>query len=307
MIVQVEGLTHRYGERVALDDLSFTVEAGERFALVGPNGGGKSTLFRILATLQAPSSGRVVVDGHDLSEAPDEARRALGVVFQNASLDPKLTVGENLAHHGHLYGLDGPDLQARIQQGLAAGRLEDRRDELVETLSGGLRRRVELVKALLHSPRLVLLDEPTTGLDPGARQDFWAWVDQVRADTGATLLLTTHLLDEAEASDRVLLLDRGRAAALGRPDELAAEIQGEVLQVRGPDEGALATWLRQHLELEPTPDPDGLLVEAEDGAALAPRIFAAGPDLVRTVTIGRPGLAAVFRQRTGQTFWQDQA
>ena len=208
--VEVEDLRRSYGSREALAGLSFDVRRGELFALLGPNGGGKSTLFKILTTLLPPSAGTARVCGHDVRTAQREVRRHIGVVFQHPSVDGKLTIEENLRHHGHLYGLSGAPLKARITELLDRFGLVDRKDELVERLSGGLARRAELAKGLLPRPTVLLLDEPSTGLDPGARRDLLQYLRRLRDDDGMTVVLTTHYLEEAERCDRVGVIDRGR-------------------------------------------------------------------------------------------------
>ncbi|MGH9788764.1 MAG: ABC transporter ATP-binding protein, partial [Candidatus Acidiferrales bacterium] len=200
--IEIENLSHAYGERVALRDVAFSVGRGELFGLLGPNGGGKTTLFKILATLLLPRGGHARVFGDDVAANPMAVRRRLGVVFQSSSLDPKLTVTENLRHQGHLYGLRGARLQARMEELLKRLGIADRRDERAEKLSGGLRRRVEIAKGLLHQPEVLLLDEPSTGLDAGARRDLRLYLRQLCDQDGVTVFLTTHFMDEAESCDR---------------------------------------------------------------------------------------------------------
>ena len=210
MIVAVENLTHRYGERVALSGVSFGVNEGEIFGLLGPNGGGKSTLFRILSTLMAPAEGKASVCGHDVGREPGAVRRRIGVVFQSQSLDKKLTVEENLRGQGHLHGMSGATLRERIEK--VAGRLglSDRRGDLVEVLSGGLRRRVEIAKGLLHKPAVLLMDEASTGLDPGARRELWQYILELREQEGVTVLLTSHYMADIEAlCRRVIVIHHG--------------------------------------------------------------------------------------------------
>ena len=202
-------LTHRYGDRVALDQLNLEVAPREIFGLLGPNGGGKTTLFRILSTLVKPSSGSATLLGLDLLRDTAALRSRIGVVFQAPSLDKKLKVRENLMHQGHLYGLSGVALRERIDHLLLEFNLRDRAGDLVETLSGGLQRRVEIAKSLLHRPELLLLDEPSTGLDPGARIDLWQTLYRLRDQQNVTVLLTTHLMEEAARCDRVAIIDRG--------------------------------------------------------------------------------------------------
>lgn len=297
MSVDVEGLTHRYGERLALDGVSFSVRPGEVFGLVGPNGGGKTTLFKILSTALAPTSGAARVAGVDIREAA--VRRKLGVVFQSPSLDGKLTVGENLLHHGHLYGLSGSALQARIGEELERFKLADRRRDRVETLSGGLQRRVEIAKSLLHRPEVLLLDEPSTGLDPGARRDLW---DALRSLKGVTVLLTTHLLEEAERCDRLAILHKGKVVALGEPLALRAEIGGDVVTVRTRDPQALASGIREKLGEQPQVVEGGLRLSRERGHEFVVRLVESFPGLIDSATVAKPSLEDVFMSRTREVW-----
>ncbi|MGH7406765.1 MAG: ABC transporter ATP-binding protein, partial [Candidatus Methylomirabilales bacterium] len=249
--VEVEDLRHFYGPRQALAGVTFRVSHGEIFGFLGPNGGGKTTLFKILSTLMPATGGTVRVLGRNLDHEPRAVRMRLGVVFQRPSLDPKLTVAENLRHHGHLYGLQGGALRRQAQGMLARLGLADRAADLVETLSGGLQRRTELAKGLLHRPDLLLLDEPSTGLDPGARRDFMAYLHQLRAEDGVTVLLTTHFIEEAERCDRVGILHRGRLVATGTPEELKGRIGGDVVVVRAKDPEGVRTKMRDRFGAEP--------------------------------------------------------
>jgi ABC-2 type transport system ATP-binding protein len=198
-------------------EVPFEVGEGEMFALLGPNGGGKTTLFRILSTLYPPTEGTARIFGHDVGSEAAQVRSRIGVVFQSPSLDRKLTVRENLKHQGRLYGLSGRALASRIDLVMERLGVRDRDGDRVETLSGGLQRRVELAKGLLHEPRLLLLDEPSVGLDPGARHDLWTYLDELRRESNVTLLVTTHLVDEADRADRVAILRKGEIAAIGTP------------------------------------------------------------------------------------------
>mgnify|MGYP001206754936 CR=1 FL=1 len=212
--IEISHLSHRYGDNVAVADLSLTVAAGEVFVLLGPNGSGKTTLFRVLSTLIPLQQGEVNVLGYNLRFEQDAIRRRLGIVFQAPSVDKKLTVIENVYHHGRLYGVLGSELRQRADEMLTRLGLADRRKDIVETLSGGLRRRVELAQGMLHRPRLLLLDEPSTGLDPGARSDLWQYLEQVRQEDGVTVVLTTHLLEEAQRADRIGIMHQGKLVAL---------------------------------------------------------------------------------------------
>jgi ABC-2 type transport system ATP-binding protein len=291
--VDVDGLTHRYGERTALDGISFAVRGGEVFGLVGPNGGGKTTLFKILSTALTPTSGTARVAGIDVRDGA--VRRRIGVVFQSPSLDGKLRVSENLLHHGHLYGLSGGSLRARIDEELSRFGLSDRKEDRVEKLSGGLQRRVELAKALLHRPEVLLLDEPSTGLDPGARRDLW---DALRSLKGVTVLLTTHLLEEAERCDRLAILHKGRIAALGEPMALRGEIGGDIVSMRSRDAGRLAAAIREKLGEEPQVVDGTVRLSKERGHEVVVRLVESFPGLIESVTVAKPSLEDVFLAKT---------
>jgi ABC-2 type transport system ATP-binding protein len=289
-----------YGAREALRGVSFAVTPGEIFALLGPNGGGKTTLFRIAATLAAPGAGVVRVFGADASAAPAAVRRAIGVVFQAPALDPHLTVEENLRHHGHLYGVAGAPLRAGIDTALARVGLDARRRDLVRALSGGLQRRVEIAKALLHTPKLLLLDEPTTGLDPGARRDVWAHLRQLRAREGTTVLLTTHLMDEAARCDRVAIIHEGRIVALGTPDALVSEVGGDVIMIATPDPAALAGRIRDRFAVAADVVDDRVHIERPRAHEFIAGLVEAFPGEIQSVTFGKPTLEDVFMHHTGR-------
>ncbi len=303
--VVVDGLAHRYGECEALRGVSFAVGRGEIFGLLGPNGGGKTTLFRILSTSFLATAGRAAILGFDVARDVANVRRQLGVVFQSPSLDKKLTAAENLRHHGHLYGLRGGALRSRIAEMLSRVGLADRASDRVEHLSGGQQRRVELAKGLLHHPRLLLMDEPCTGLDPGARRDLWDYLRQVREREGITILLTTHLMDEAALCDRVGILHRGEIVALGTPAELTATIGGEVVCLDSPDAASLARRIAEKLALAPRVVDDEVRIEHDRGHELVTRLFAEFSGEFRSVTVRRPTLEDVFIQRTGHRFWNE--
>ncbi len=301
-LVQVEDLLHRYGEREALGGVSFTVGRGEIFGLLGPNGGGKTTLFKILSTAQIPTAGRATVLGSDLAGEVGEVRAKIGVVFQAPGLDKKLTVGENLLHQGHLYGLRGAPLRTRIADLLARFGLSDRLKERVETLSGGLARRVEIAKGLLHRPELLLLDEPSVGLDPGARRDLWQHLEDLRSRDGGTVLLTTHFLEEAEGCDRVAILDRGRLVALGTPEALKQEIEGESVRVSGRDLDRISRWVQEHWGVTATRVDGGLQVASPDAAGRIGDLMKAFPAEIASVQVRKPTLEDVFMRKTGHRF-----
>ncbi len=305
--IRVENLRHVYagrkGSRVALDDVSFTVARGQIFGLLGPNGGGKTTLFRILSTLMRATAGQAFVFGDAVATDPAAVRRHLGVVFQRPSLDGKLTVRENLVHHGHLYRLSGSLLHQRVDAVLQRLGLADRAADRVETLSGGLQRRTELAQALLHRPPLLLLDEPSTGLDPGARRDFIQYLGQLREQDGVTIVLTTHYMDEAERCDQVAILHQGKLVSVGSPAELKSRVGGDVVVVQSPDAAALRERIRQRFGCEAAVVDGTLRIERERGHELLRDLVDAFPEEVTLVTFGKPTLEDVFIHLTGHRFW----
>ncbi|MBI4530009.1 MAG: ABC transporter ATP-binding protein [Candidatus Latescibacteria bacterium] len=295
------------GERVALSGITFNVGCGEIFGLLGPNGSGKTTLFRILSTLLTPVSGIVRVFGVDLDKDPYGVRYRLGVVFQSPSLDNKLTVVENLRHQGHLYGLWGRVLHLRIAEMLEWNGLSDRAHDRVEHLSGGLRRRVELAKALLHGPELLLLDEPSTGLDPGARQDFWNYLKELRTQQKVTILFTTHLIDEAESCDRVGILHRGQLVALGVPEVLKQTIGGDVISLETKEPNVLCGLLKERFGGDPVAINGVVRIERQHGHQFIPQLIEAFPGKIESVRVGKPTLEDVFIRQTGHHFWQEKS
>ena len=300
--VEAAGLGKRYGSREALSDVSFTVERGEIFGLLGPNGGGKTTLFRILSTLLVPNRGTASVLGFDVVRQAQEVRRRIGVVFQTPNVDRKLSAAENLHYQGLLYGLHGKPLHDRIEQLLRDFGLADRNTERMETFSGGQRRRVELAKGLLHRPPLLLLDEPSTGLDPGVRRDLWETLRTVRSGDGVTILLTTHLLEEAEHCDRLAILDRGKLVACDTPAALKREVGGEVILVETPQPEALLDGLRQRFQVDPTLFDGQLRFEHPCGHTVIPELVEAFPGQIQSVRVSQPTLEDVFFRRTGHAF-----
>ncbi|HVJ85654.1 MAG TPA: ATP-binding cassette domain-containing protein [Caulifigura sp.] len=301
--VSVQQVEHRYGERRALAGVSFDVAPGEIFGLLGPNGGGKTTLFRLLSTSLPVQSGAITVVGLDVAREAHAVRQRIGVTFQSPSLDRKLTVQENLQHQGHLYGLRGDNLRGRMDRLLEQLGLTERRGDIAGTLSGGLQRRVEIAKGMLHDPQVLLLDEPSTGLDPGARHDLWRYLGQLR-DAGVTVLVTTHLMEEAEKCDRLGILDRGNLVALGTPLELRSSIGGDCVTLVSPQPEQLEAIVREQFRLPVQRIGEALRIEHAQGHELLRDIVAAAGELVTTCTLGKPTLEDVFIQRTGHRFWE---
>jgi ABC-2 type transport system ATP-binding protein len=300
--VEVENLHHAYGDREALAGISFSVAHGEIFALLGPNGGGKTTLFKILSTLMLPTSGAVRLLGHDLVLEAFLVRKRLGVVFQQPSLDGKLTVLENLKHHGRLYGLSGRQLHSRAQAILARVGLTERVDDRVEILSGGLQRRVELAKGLLHQPDMLILDEPNTGLDPGVRRDFMNYLQHLREQEGVTILLTTHFMEDAERCDRVGILHAGKLVALGAPDALRQSIGGDIVVIQSPDPHGLQKKLRERFGCESALVDGTLRIERPRGHEFIRDAVEAFPGDIASAAFGKPTLEDVFIHLTLQSY-----
>jgi ABC-2 type transport system ATP-binding protein len=298
-------VSHVYGSRQALAGLSLEIQAGELFAILGPNGGGKTTLFRLLATLMPLQAGRLAVLGQELPRGQQAVRRELGVVFQSPSLDRKLTVAENIRLQAALYGLTGGELTKRLDEMLGQFALRDRANELTERLSGGLRRRVELAKGLVHRPRLLLLDEPSTGLDPAARSDLWHYLRLLRDSAGTTILLTTHYLDEADGADRIAILNEGRLVALGPPDELRNAVGGDSITIETPAPTELASALAGRLGLTARVVDNSVRLEVAGGHTWIARIVEAFPGRIDSIRLGKPTLEDVFIARTGHRFWRE--
>ncbi len=304
--ISIQGLTHRYGDHVALDAISFGVACGEIFGLLGPNGGGKTTLFRILSTILPLQQGIATLLGLDVARRQDDVRRRIGVTFQSPSLDIKLSVRENLSHQAYLYGLSGRLQRQRVDSLLEQLGLASRASDRVESLSGGLKRRVEIAKGLLHQPQLLLLDEPSTGLDPGARHDLWRYLRQLRQQSGVTVLVTTHLMEEADHCDRLGILDRGRLVAIGTPDELRASIGGDCVTIEPKPGTDLAQLIESQFSVTSTRVGESLRIERERGHEFVREVVEAFPDDVLSISFGKPTLEDVFIQRTGHRFWEEE-
>jgi ABC-2 type transport system ATP-binding protein len=301
--VEISHLSFSYGERVALNDLSFSIARGEIFGLLGPNGGGKTTLFKLISTLVPLQQGDARILGFDLRSDTIALRRRLGVVFQHPSVDGKLTVAENLAHQGRLYGISGTRLRMRSAAMLEQLGLSARAGDLVETLSGGLKRRVELAKSLLHEPELLVLDEPSTGLDPTARREFLNYLTELRDRQGVTIVLTTHHMEEAERCDRIGILHQGRLAAMAPPAELKARVGGDVVAIYARDPEALQKKIAARMQVTAVLVDGTLRVERPRGHEFVRDVVDAFGDEIESVTFGKPTLEDVFVHLTGQRLY----
>jgi ABC-2 type transport system ATP-binding protein len=310
-VISVQEIFHRYGERAALNRVSFDVRSAELFGLLGPNGSGKTTLFRILSTLMVPVGGRALILGHDVAKDPDSLRQKIGVVFQAQSIDAKLTAKENLWHQGHLYGLRGAALQARITEMLGRVGLADRAQEKAETFSGGMQRRLELAKGLLHGPSVLLLDEPTTGLDPGARRDLWRYLRILQEEERVTIIVTTHLMEEAERCDRLAILNEGELVALGTPTELKSEIGADVIWIEATGNarelaGRIAVRFKVKATAMGEDESSRVRIEKEQGHRFIPELVDGFRGEIQAISVSKPTLEDVFIRRTGHKFWTEE-
>lgn len=299
--VRAEHVSHAYGLTPALVDVSFSVVPGALAGLLGPNGSGKTTLFRLLSTLLEVQTGHLSVSGLDLRTQQILVRRNIGVTFQSPALDGRLTVAENLHCQGRLYGIRQNVLREQIAELALRFRFEDRMSALVSTLSGGLKRRVELAKGLLHQPAIVLLDEPTSGLDVWARQEFLALISEQRRQFGTTVIVATHLMEEAEQCDSLLLLDRGRVVALGSPDQLRASLTGERLTIRCRDNTAVKSSLCAMLEAPCRETGGELAFQIDRAADRLPAVLDRFRDQILSIEAASPSLEDVFLNLTGHS------
>lgn len=304
-MIRIENLEFSYPKRKVLQGISLEIPDGNIFGILGPNGSGKTTLFRILSTSLQPERGAVTWLGYDLARESAAVRGTLGVVFQSPSLDPHLTVEENLCCHGALYGLSGQDLKNRIQNRLIKLGVLDRSTSKVKELSGGLKRRVELAKALLHDPKVLILDEPSTGLDPRARAELWDFLMTINHENKTTILVTTHLMEEAEKCSRVVILDQGKVIAEGAPAILKAGLGTGFISIDTAEPDNLSALIENKFGIKPAKISQGLRVEHEAPRKLIAELMEAFPLQINTIAFHKPSLEDVFLKKTGRTF-EDQ-
>ncbi len=306
-VVEVRGLVKRYGTFEAVRGIDLTVEPGEIFGFLGPNGAGKTTTISILCTLLRKTAGEARVAGLDVEHDPDAVRTRIGLVFQDPSLDDQLTARENLELHGMIYGVPAALRKQRIAELLEIVDLADRTNSLVRTFSGGMKRRLEIVRGVLHHPQILFLDEPTLGLDPQTRKHIWDYLLALRRREGITLFMTTHYMDEAEYCDRIAIIDRGKIVALGTPNELKGQVGGDVITLTAADVAAAAQEIEQRFGMHPLADDGALRLEVRDGAGFLPRLVRELAMPVDTVTLRRPSLDDVFLKLTGHAIRDEAA
>jgi ABC-2 type transport system ATP-binding protein len=304
--IEVNGLTRRFKEFTAVDNVSFTVNPGEVFGFLGPNGAGKTTTVRMLCTLIRPSGGEAKVAGFDIVHQQTRVRGSIGIIFQDPSLDDRLTARENLRFHAMIYKVPGAEVKSRIADALEWMELSDRASDLVRNFSGGMKRRLEIARGLLHAPRVLFLDEPTLGLDPQTRSRIWERLLRLRRERGTTLFLTTHYMDEAENCDRIAIIDHGRIIAVDTPAKLKAQVRGDCIHLETADDAAAEAEVKQRYGIEVVRDATGLHFEVESGAAFVPGLVRELSVPVRTVIVRPPTLEDVFLKMTGREIRDDE-
>jgi ABC-2 type transport system ATP-binding protein len=306
-VVEVDDLVRRYGKFTAVDGISFDVGGGEVFGFLGPNGAGKSTTIGMLCTLLRPTEGRALVNGFDVVRRPDDVRRSIGLIFQDPSLDVYLTAQENLDFHAFAYDVPSFEARARTDELLRMVELADRRHDLVKTFSGGMKRRLEIARGLLHRPRVLFLDEPTLGLDPQTRGHIWRYILDLRRREGVTLFLTTHYMDEAEHCDRIAIIDHGKIVALDTPSNLKAGVGGDIVHLRTDDNARAGEEIRARFGLEPERHDGELRLEVPRGDEFIPELVRGLSGRIATVGVRRPTLDDVFLKLTGHAIRAEEA
>jgi ABC-2 type transport system ATP-binding protein len=306
-VIQATGLVKRYGELEAVRGIDLEVRAGEIFGFLGPNGAGKSTTISILCTLLTPTSGTARVAGIDVVQDPAGVRQRIGLVFQDPSLDDQLTGRENLEFHAFIYSVPSSERRKRIDEMLALLQLADRAGSQVKTYSGGMKRRLEIARGMLHQPQVLFLDEPTLGLDPQTRQTIWTHVNELRDKKGITIFMTTHYMDEAEYCDRIAVIDKGVIVALGTPDELKSMVGGDVVTITSSQPDLAAREINDILGVTPSRANGALRMEVPDGKVFVPRLVRELTAPVDTVSMRRPSLDDVFLKLTGRAIRDEEA
>jgi len=306
-VIQASGLVKRYGDLEAVRGIDLEVHSGEIFGFLGPNGAGKSTTISMLCTLLTPTAGSASVAGINVMQDPAAVRQRIGLVFQDPSLDDQLTGRENLEFHAFIYSVPAGERRQRIDEMLELLQLSDRAASQVRTYSGGMKRRLEIARGMLHQPQILFLDEPTLGLDPQTRKSIWTHLNELRSKKGVTIFMTTHYMDEAEYCDRIAIIDRGRIVALGTPDELKAKVGGDVVTITSSQPEEAAREIETALGVTPTRDNGSLRMEVSDGKKFVPRLVRELTVPVDTVTMRRPSLDDVFLKLTGRAIREEEA
>jgi ABC-2 type transport system ATP-binding protein len=300
-IIEVEKLSRRFGNITAVDDISFKVEEGTIFGFLGPNGAGKTTTINILCTLLSPSSGKASIAGHDCMRESSDVRKAIGIVFQDTTLDKDLTAYENLIFHAYLYDVPRSRMKERVKDVLHFVDLYDRKDDLVKKFSGGMKRRLEVARGLIHQPRVLFLDEPTLGLDPQSRSNLWEFITKLPDKNNVTIFMTTHYMEEAEVCNKIAIIDKGRIIAMGTPDELKKTIGGDIVYMTTTDNAASKNEIKSLFRIDVSEKMDELYMTCSRGDTCIPEIIRTLGDKVISVRLQRPTLNDVFLNLTGKT------
>ncbi len=307
IVVTASNLVRHFGDVVAVRGISFEVGEGEIFGFLGPNGAGKSTTINMLCTLLRPTSGSAYIAGYDVVHEPLRVRSHIGLVFQDTTLDDYLTASENLRFHAELYGVEPAAQSERLELVLSMVGLADRRDHLVGTFSGGMKRRLEIARGLIHSPRVLFLDEPTVGLDPQTRAHIWEYIHELRDREAITIFLTTHYMDEAEHCNRIAIVDNGELVVVDTPDELKALIGKDRIELQVPDAEATIAALREKFSLEATVSEGAVTFHVSGGEEFVPKLFAGLGQPIGSIRVSRPTLDDVFMTYTGRTIRDAEA
>jgi len=307
VVISVSGLIKRYGDVEAVRGIDFEVARGETFGFLGPNGAGKTTTIKILCTLANATAVTAMVAGHDAASDRDAVRRNIGLVFQDTTLDTYLTAEQNLRFHAELYGVPRAAVLPRMRQVMEMVGLWDRKDSLVSTFSGGMQRRLEIARGLLHAPRVLFLDEPTVGLDPQTRSSIWTYINDLKGREDITIFLTTHYMDEAEHCDRIAIIDHGKIVAIDTPEALKASVGKDRVQIHTADDQAAIRALAEKFGLEAAMHEGAVTFSVASGEQFVPRLFAELGIPIRSVSVSRPSLDDVFMSYTGSTIRDAEA
>ncbi len=305
-IIIVENLVKKFGAITAVDTISFEVEEGTIFGFLGPNGAGKTTTINILCTLLAPTSGRTLIAGYDCMKHPAQVRKAIGIVFQDTTLDKDLTAAENLSFHAYLYNIPKGERRKRVDDVLAFVDLYDRRNDLVRKFSGGMKRRLEVARGLIHQPRVLFLDEPTLGLDPQSRTNLWEFITRLPAQHNVTIFMTTHYMEEAEVCDRIAIIDHGKIIAMDTPEELKKMVGGDVVSITTTDNESARSDIENVFKMSVAQKENALYMTCSRGDTCIPELIRALGDRVQSVRIQRPTLNDVFLKLTGKTIREEE-
>jgi ABC-2 type transport system ATP-binding protein len=306
-IIRVENLTKRFGGLTAVDDISFEVEEGTIFGFLGPNGAGKTTTINVLCTLLSPTSGRAFINGHDCTREPARVRESIGIVFQDTTLDKDLTAYENLAFHAYLYSVRKKEIRDRVHEALRFVDLYERRNDLVKKFSGGMKRRLEVARGLIHRPRVLFLDEPTLGLDPQSRTNLWESITKLPREHNVTVFMTTHYMEEAEVCDTIAVIDNGRIIARGSPEELKKTVGGDVIYLKTTDNEKSKDELGKILNLDAEIKDGELYITTQRADACIPELIRTLAEKVVSVRLQRPTLNDVFLHLTGKAIRDEEA